>query len=247
LGALFYLSEGNTDSARIEFAQLQAAFAANTNVYSNPFPKSIEDAQNVPAGKARLNIIGFTGLSPIKEEKIYEQYFPFFQNDALRNIQFKLPVLAKRPDNINRVEIIIGHEKFNLELLEDMGAVIQETYNARSSRMFIKTYIRTMVKYIGIDIAATAARSQAKSDLAAIAAAATPLAAKAAFDATESADIRMSRYLPDKAYIGGINLDPGSYDIEIRFCNGSQVIAKEERNVNVKANSLNLVEAVNLK
>jgi hypothetical protein len=247
LGALFYLGEGNADSARIEFAQLRAAFASNTNIYSNPFPKSVENAQNVPDGKARLNIIGFAGLSPIKEEKINEFYFPFLYNNVLKSPRFKIPVLVKRPASINRIEIVIGNEKFNLELLEDMGAVIEETYNARLSRVLIKTYIRTMLKYAAIDIAAVETIRRTDSELVTVLAIASALAAREAFDATESADIRMSRYLPDKAYIGGINLDPGNYDIEIRFYNGNQLIAKEERNVNVRADRLNLVEAVNLK
>jgi hypothetical protein len=247
LGALFYLGEGNADSARIEFARLQAAFAANANVYSHSFPKSVEAAQNVPADKARLNIIGFTRLSPIKEEKINQFYFPFLYNNVLKSPRFKLPVLVKRPGSINRIEIVIGNEKINLELLEDIGAVIQETYNARFSRVVIKTYIRTMLKYAAIDIAAVETIRRTDSDIVTVLAIASALAAREAFDATESADIRMSRYLPDKAYIGGINLDPGNYDIESRFYKGNQLVAGEERNVNVRANGLNLVEAVSLK
>ncbi|MDR0494082.1 MAG: hypothetical protein LBG95_00425, partial [Treponema sp.] len=110
----------------------------------------------------------------------------------MQNPQFKLPILVKRPSRINRVEIVVENEKFNLELLEDMGAVITETYNARFSRVFIKTYIRTMLKYAAIDIAATEARRRAESDLIAVVAVASALAAKGVFDATESADIRMS-------------------------------------------------------
>lgn len=247
LGALFYQAEGNSDSARIEFSILQEAYAANPNVYSSPFPKAITDAQNIPGGKARLNFISFTGLAPVKEEEIFRQMFPFFQNAVLRTPQFKLPVLVNRPCRINRVEIAVGHEKINLELLEDMGAVIRETYNARFSRVFTKTYIRTMLKYAAIDIAAAEARRRAENDLVAVAAVASALAAKGVFDATESADIRMSRYFPAKAFIGGINLDPGNYTVTINFYEGTQLIAKEERSVNVRANGLNLIEAINLK
>jgi hypothetical protein len=77
LAALFYLGEGDTDSARIEFEQLAEAFG-NTKIYPYKVPQAVRDAQNVPGGKARLNIIGFSGLSPIKEEKHYSSIFPFF-------------------------------------------------------------------------------------------------------------------------------------------------------------------------
>ena len=245
LGALFYLGDGNTDSARIEFENLRAAFAANPRVYSHSLPKSIEDIQTVPAGKARLNVISFTGLSPIKEEGLFHQFFPFFNNATLRKPVFKLPIFTKRQSVIDRIEIIIGTEKFNLELLENMGTVVEETYNARFTRLFLKTYIRTMLKYAAIDITATEAVRQGVHPLLAEASA---LATKQAFDATESADIRMSRYFPDKAHVGGINLDPGNYSVAVHYYSRGSIVAKEEyMDVNVRANRLNLIEAVCLK
>jgi hypothetical protein len=247
LGALFYLGEGNADSARIEFERLETAFAANRNIYYNPFPQSAIDAQTVPEGKARLNIIGFTGLSPIKREAVFNQVFPFFNNLVLCYPQFKLPVLAKRPGRVNRVEVTIGKETFNLDLLEDMGAVIEETYNARFSRVFFKTYIRTLLKYAAIDISATEARKRADNDLLAVVSVASALAVKKVFDATEGADVRMSRYLPDKAYIGGMNLEPGNYDVTVHFYAGNQEISREQHNISIRANALNLIESICLK
>jgi len=245
LSVLFYLGEGKQDDARIEFEQLRAAFAANPNVYYHSFPKSANDAQTVPNGKARLNIISFTGLSPVKEEGLFVAVFPFFQSPLLWWPQFKLPKFVKRPSRIDRIEAVIeGGGRFNLELLEDMGAVVEETYNARFGNLFFKTYIRTLLKYAAVDIAAIKVGEQG-GDVAALL---SVIAGKSAADATESADIRMSRYFPDKAYIGGINLDPGTYTITVNYYSRGSVIAREEyRDVRVRANALNLVETVNLK
>ncbi|MDR0289490.1 MAG: hypothetical protein LBI06_00970 [Treponema sp.] len=249
LSALFYLGDGNADSARIEFDRMRTAFAASPHVYSNPFPQAAFAAQNIPAEMARLNIVSFTGLSPIKEEETFNQVFPFFQNAVLWYPQFKLPVLVKRQSRIDRIEVIIdGEGSFALELLENMGAVIEETYNARFSRIFFKTYIRTLLKYAAVDIAVSEARRRATSPLVEVAAVASALVAKTAFDATEAADIRMSRYLPDKAYIGGINLEPGIYNVAVHYYSGGQIIATDEReNVAVRTNRLNLIETVNLR
>jgi uncharacterized protein YfaP (DUF2135 family) len=58
----------------------------------------------------------------------------------------------------------------------------------------------------------------------------------------------MSRYLPDKAYIGGINLDPGTYQVYINYYHGNKIIFRDEhKNVVVKKNGLNLIESVKLK
>jgi len=244
LSALFYLSDGKADSARIEFEQLQAAFASNSKVYYNPVPKSVKDIQTVPAGKARLNVIGFSGLSPVKEEGQFYVSFPL-SIPLLCQPVFKLPKFVKRPSSINRIEVVVeGGDKFDLELLEDMGSVIEETYNARFSQIFFKTFVRLFTKYAAVVVTAHLAYEQG-GDLAMLAAA---IAGKAAADASEGADIRMARYIPDKAYIGGINLDSGTYNITINYYSGNRIVAQDERRgVAVKANAVNLVETISLK
>jgi hypothetical protein len=244
LGALFYQADGNTESANIEFNQVYRAYSTNKNIYRGEVPKAVEDSRDVPPGMARLNIISFTGLSPVKEEQLVIHYLPF-QHPVLQIAMFRLPILVKRPGRIDRIEVEIdGGEKFDLGLLEDMGAVIEETFNARSSNILLKTYIRTIIKYVVADIAAMEAEKRQDALTGLMIAA----AARAAMDASEKADIRMSRYLPDRAYIGGINLDPGTYSVTIKYCNGNQVIYDEKfTDVTVKSGGLNLLQSVRLK
>jgi len=255
LSALFYQGQGKTDDARIEFDKLNAAFTDNPKIYYHPFPESAEDAQNIPPEKARLNILAFAGLSPIKEEKVYNQYFPFFRNKALHYTQFKLPVLVKRPSIIDRIQVkISGQKSFDLELIEDMGAVAKETYNARFTNMFNKTYIRTIIKYATADAGATKAASrfdkenEEENESGLFISLLASIAGKLAADSSEAADIRMGRYFPDKAYIGGINLDPGIYSVSVIFYNQGNVVATDEyTELYVRANTLNLIEAASLR
>jgi len=255
LSALFYQGQGNTDDARIEFDKLYEAFSGNPKVYYHPVPNSVEDAQDIPPGKARLNVVAFAGLSPVKEEKVYYQYFPFFSNKALRYTQFKLPVLVRRPSIIDRIQVkISGQESFDLELIEDMGAVARETYNARFANMFFKTYIRTIIKYATADVGATKAASELdkgneeEKETGLFLSLAASIAGKLAADSSEAADIRMGRYFPDKAYIGGINLDPGVYSVNVTFYNQGRVVAMDDYSeLYVKANALNLIEAASLR
>ena len=128
LSAIFYQAERNHDSARIEFEQIPRAFSANSSLYRFPIPEAVEEAQNVPADLARLNIISFTGLSPVKEEQRITHFLPF-RHPVLAVASFKLPVLTRRPSMITRVEVIVEKEdvltgRFNLELIEDISAVI---------------------------------------------------------------------------------------------------------------------------
>ncbi|MCL2764075.1 MAG: hypothetical protein FWD40_02190 [Treponema sp.] len=244
LGALFYQANGNTDSARIEFDQLHRAFRTNTGIYYNQVPKAVDEARNVPDRMGRLNVISFTGLSPIKEEQHILHFLPF-QHPILAIASLKLPVLVSRQSAINRIEVVVeGIGSFDMELLEDMGAVIIETFAARFSSIFLKTYIRTIIKYVVADaVAYETARNQG-----ALSGLMVALAARAAMDASESADIRMSRFLPDKAYIGGINLDPGTYSVIINYYHGSRLISQDiHTDVVVNRRSLNLLQSVNLR
>jgi hypothetical protein len=242
LGALFYQGAGNTDAARIEFEQINRAFT-NSSVYRHPIPSAVDAARNVPPGKARLNIISFAGLSPIKQETRTVFYLPF-SHPVLRIADFKLPVLQRRPSLITRIETVVNGNRFNLELLEDMNAVIEETFNAHYSNIALKTYIRAIIKYAAADIAAMETARQ-QGDMAGLLVAA---AARTALELSEAADTRMTRYLPGKAYIGGINLDPGTYSVIINYYNGNSIIASMEyKDVNVKLNGLNILESVNLK
>jgi len=248
LGALFFQTDGNYDATRIERGQLEQAFAENRSLYYNPIPKAAQDAFNVPPESARLNIICFTGLSPVKEEKRVTHYLPF-QHPILQVAYFKLPGLKKRASLISRIEVIVEGAAgiaggFNMELLEDMGAVIEETFKARYSNILIKTYIRTILKYAVADIAAmeTIKKSGEFAGLS------VATAARIGADATESADIRMSRFLPDKAYIGGINLDPGVYSVIINYYQGNDLIYSDAReDVKVSDDELNLLQSINLR
>jgi hypothetical protein len=252
LGFLFYLGEGKTDDARIELEQLHAAFADNPAIYANPVPNSVGEAMNVPPGKARLNIIGFAGLSPIKEEGRFPGIFLFLRYPELRRPVFKLPKFVKRKSSINTIEVVVGEtNKFRLELLEDMGAVMEETFNARFSNIFLKTYCRVLLKYVVAEITAYQidyASDDKKDKAPSLEASMLVMFQKMAIDASENADVRMSRYFPDKAYIGGINLDPGTYTVTVNYYSGGKIVARDEHsNVNVRADVLNLIESVSLR
>jgi len=249
LSALFYQADGNADSARIEFDQIERAFYANRNVYQNKVPASVEQARNVPEGMARLNIISFTGLSPIKKETFVIHFLPL-QHPVLKIAALKLPDMVRRPSAITRIEVIADRtdrtdraESFYLELLEDMGSVVEETFKARYANILIKTYIRTILKYLTADTATVEATRKGNEFSGFL----TAIAARSAFSLTESADIRMSRYFPDKAYIGGINLDPGNYTIIINYYNGNHLVAWEQTETVISINRLNLLHTVNLR
>ncbi|MDR2542269.1 MAG: hypothetical protein LBC80_02320 [Treponema sp.] len=243
LSVLFYQATGDIDSARIEYEQIHRAFSANRDIYRHQIPSAVEASrtQNIPRGMARLNVLAFSGLSPVKEEQMLIHYIPF---PISTMASLSLPILVNRPNQVTRIEVIVeGADSFNLELLEDMGAVIEETYKARFASIFIKTYIRSILKHVTAGVAAR----QVERRHGTFAGILTLVGGFIFAQATERADIRMSRFLPNHAHIGGINLDPGTYSVIINYYNGNSVIANEHKEVTVNSGRLNLLQSVNLR
>jgi hypothetical protein len=253
LGALFYRADGAYDDARVNLLQLQDAFITAPNVYYNPIPASLmlsgeagnETAEELllPKNKARLNFVCFTGLSPVKKETDIMFLLPF--QYGLDYAHIRLPELIPRVDTVTSIGIVTGDGKeATLNLLEDIGKAVEETYKAKYNSVFLKTLIRTVVKYAAVYVIAESAAQSSGSESAGNLAA---LAAKITFDATERADIRMERYLPAKAWIGAVNLDPGQNTVTINYYSGTKKIHTEQKTIQAEAGRLNLVEGICLK
>jgi hypothetical protein len=243
LGALFYRGEGLRDDARIDLEELRRVYAEAPGIYPQPLPASLEDELLVPRGKGRLNVIGFAGLSPVKEEMVEIVPLPFdFPNNIAK---LSLPKMAERPSAVTRIEVAVETgETFELELLEDMGLVARETFKAREGLIFAKTLVRIAVK-AALAAAATGAASDQGGGLMGLL---MGVGTSIAVNASEQADIRMSRYFPRYAFTGGLNLDPGVYTITVNYYGpGGLVQSLVRPGVPVEAGKLNLVETVCLR
>jgi hypothetical protein len=250
LGAVFALTDGNKDMARFQLFELQNAFAAP--VYSGipvPAPVVVTGERgseqgpllDIPAGKGQLHVLAFAGLSPIKEEELQRALFPFLRTPTLAIAELKVPVLKLRPSAVSSITVSVeGVKTFNLEVLEDIGAVLTDTFNGHRSSVYLKTFIRTLAKYIVADVATQEAIEQGTPQLAAMVIA---LGAKKALNATEAADVRAGRYLPGKAYIGALDLNPGTYNVTVTYSTGNTIT----KTVNITAGKIALVETVLLK
>ncbi|MDR1278440.1 MAG: hypothetical protein LBK02_06790 [Treponema sp.] len=241
LAMIFYRGDDRPDDARISREAISAIYAASPTVYSGSLPASIAEEASIPAGKARLNFLSFTGLSPVKEQKVEDMDLRLFPSiGRFSPGTLALPVLVERPSVVTGVTVDVNGEKVQLELLEDISKVVEETFTVKYPAIRAKAYIRSLLKYVSVEVAAQVAVNQGLPDLAVVAAG---LGAKKIADVSEKADIRAGRYLPGKAFVGGITLDPGSYDVTFTFSNGDTVV----KTINVAANKTNLVEAFNLK
>jgi hypothetical protein len=241
LGMLFYSGTGKRDDARIDQQQLLLAMADAPSIYPNPVPSSIKDELNVLQGMARLNVIGFAGRSPVKKEEVIRI--------SLKNawIKIALPVMISRPSVVSSIEVVLDSgESFALELLEDMSAVAAATFSQRKNLIYTKSVVRASVKGIAASVFnAAAEESNDNKGIFTLLGLGSQLLA----EASEQADLRIARYFPGKAYVGGINLKPGVYSFTVIFYGSNKSVIAERRheNVRVAANTLNLTEDVCLR
>ena len=241
VSALLYRAKGDYDDVRIDLGELLRAYELAPAVYDHSPPSSLADEQSIPSGMARLNVIGFTGLSPVKEEIRITIPLPFPPPNSLATLA--LPKMTDRPSDIESMEVVLDTgQKFDLELLEDISKVAQETFKGKYGLTFVKAAARTVLKAAAGAGAAHLAKEQGGE----LAGYLTGLAGLIVADASEKADLRLSRYFPARALVGGINLVPGTYSIMVNYYDhGGRLIATDRQdNIVVEMNKLNLAHFV---
>jgi len=243
LGMLFYRGAGMEDDVRIDRDHLLAAFANAPEVYKHQVPKSLSGEMYIPRGMARLNVIAFGGLSPIKIETVIRIPLP-----EGRWIKIALPEMQSRQSAVNRVELVIdGGGSYEFELLEDIDAVARETFKLRAEVIYLKTVIRATIKSVSSSALSAAARETSGNE--SLVLGLFSLFAQVIAEVSESADIRIARFFPARAYIAGINLPPGNYSFSVKYYNrqGREIAVTRHENMAVRENVLNLAEAVCLR
>ncbi|GHV75703.1 hypothetical protein AGMMS49942_05240 [Spirochaetia bacterium] len=242
LGMLFYRGNGNYDDARIERDQVKIAFANAPSIYTYPAPASLEEELDIPQGKARFNVIGFSGFAPVKEEENLRIPIP-----GPRYIKISLPVLVYRPSVVTRVAVQFDSgESFDLELLEDIEAIARETFKEKAHLSYLKSVLRGTLK--GVTSSVLGGVGDEVGGDAGLILGILSIGAQVFAEVSEKADLRISRYFPARAYVGGITLTPGTYSYTVTYYSGNRVVnTYRQEQVRIRAGGLNLAETACLR
>jgi uncharacterized protein len=247
ISMLMYRSEGNPDDARIDYNQLKDAFVLQSELYHFDVPHSIDGDIEIPRGMARLNIISFTGLAPVKVENTVRV------TTAGTYYKLALPEMKKRGSRIAYAEVTAlsktddSASTQRMEKIESIEDIALDTYQQHYALIFTKTLARSIAK------AATTAvlndRSQNEQGSAAGLFSLLSLASALTTEVTERADVRTSRYFPAAASVAGMNLVPGTYDISVKYYDDHGTVVAERKFPDraISSQALNLVESVCLR
>ncbi|MEX2444441.1 MAG: hypothetical protein WD492_12600, partial [Alkalispirochaeta sp.] len=270
LSMIMYRADGNYDGARIDWEEMQEAFVQQSNLYDFPLP--LDETVIERTAGARLSVLAFTGEAPAKRaetlyvvtfdnrvEIIYagegdqgrlipEGYAGFYYPGVEGGYRFKfqLPRMVLRGSEVTRIRVVVdGDPVGELDMLESMEQIALDTFQVREPLIFLKTVTRTIVKGIAAQKGKEqmqAAGADSGSLLGMAAGLIGSVATDVAVDASEQADLRVSRYFPARAHVGEWDVDPGNRTVEIEYYGGNGLIRVETVGpVNVRPGELNFV------
>ena len=257
-----YSADGKMDDARIDYDLLRRAFQEQPYIYDFEVPKIKYSSQD----KAIVSIVGMAGLSPVKEalnlrlrtdkdlnlvqilytdpkgeNPVYEQLPIPVSEDFY--FKFSIPQIVSRPSYISRIRVYSDSIPLGeLQLLEDVGSVARETFEAKKTLIYLRTVARCISKGLA------AHKAKKKADTGGVGGWLKKAAIDAVTDISENADLRCSRLLPGKIYVGDFEVEPGTYNFTIEFLSQDDAVISttEIKGYKVLKNGLNLLEAFSL-
>ncbi len=243
LSMLIYRAEGKQDDARIDLEKLESAWQELPHIYDFPMPQVRNFLKT--SNKVKYNFNAFVGKSPVKKARtLYihteknlliiaeTEQLPEGQTEleSLNTIpwdgiekgyhfKFQLPYMEKRPSKVAKVKVFVDDlPGFELFKIEDIGNIALETYKVKEPVIYLKTIIRTVAKGLFAKKRKEEIDKEVKNSILSFAA---RLATDLAVDATENADLRISRFFPGSVLTGEIELDAGLHNVRFEFYDAS--------------------------
>ncbi len=287
-----YAADGLFDDAQIDRRKLEEAYRTQPHVYPFQLPDVRYSTPRTPV----LSVVALAGLSPTKEalnlrirtdkdlnlvQVLYtdgkregqEYGHIFLPIDVDYYFKFSIPQIVSRPSAVRTVRLSADSRRIGeLRLLEDVGLVAAETFEARKSLIYLRAVGRAVFKgLLGEKLKKKAEGEKTKrkkkskkgkrdgssekegarrNDMGArFGTWLQKVAVDVAMEVSESADLRCSELLPGKVLVGDFEIEPGIYDLRIDFIGaGGRILeSKEFPRYEVEGGGrLNLIEAVYL-
>ena len=248
LTMLLHRADGDMDAAKYDQRMIGDAYRTQPDIYSGfQTPSFVKEELSIPAKKARLNVLAFSGIAPVKYE----------ERSSTQDFVIAYPIMKRNQSSVKWMTVTAINAKtgksqtIRMEQIESIDNIALDTFKRRSEVIYKKALARMIVK--GVTTVASREIGDSLSDssdstVATIGLILTVFSAanRLADEAAERADLRTSRYLPARADVAGLTLDPGTYDVNVCFYGDSAdaPLAKREfKSVELKPKKLALLEA----
>ncbi|HEY9166201.1 MAG TPA: hypothetical protein VIS48_08585 [Candidatus Kryptonia bacterium] len=263
ISMLMYRTDGKYDDARIDADKINEAWNTEAALYD--FDKPDVSSWIQDEDKARLDVVSLVGKSPELFARVltihtFKDAVAIYQSDGKKekrlemfpwdgmkdgyHFKFSLPYMEKKGTSVARVTVELnGGEVGNMQTIESIENVAEETYKLHEGITYLKTIIRTIVKGL---LNEKANEELDKKTGGGVWGSLTRAATSAAVDVSENADLRLSRYFPARALVQEVRVDPGTYHLVLKYysSDGTLLHADDKGTITVRANALNLFRSV---
>jgi len=262
LSMRMYAAAGKFDDARIDRDYLKEAFATQPFIYDFALPDIKYQAED----RAILSVVALAGLAPRKEalnlrirtDKDLGLVQVLYTDTETENpeyghlpinvkadyyFKFAIPRIVTRPSEVGRIRVLADSVEIGeLQLLEDVGTVATETFEAKKSLIYIRSVARAVAKGL------VTHKLKKKADTGGLEGWLKKTAIDVASDISENADLRSAQLLPGLIFVGDFAIDPGTYDltVEIYSTDNQLITTWFFENYPVTPTGLNLIEVFSL-
>lgn len=245
---LYYRSIRDNNQVNYSERMIRDVFKNSPDIYNFSIPNSIKKEKDVKASDTYVNFVILSGTSAQKIEKK-----EIYSNELV----LSLPELYIPQSQINFITVTLKNKKTNktyeipLEKIEDIGNIEKDVFKTHSKLIYYKSVARSITKAGGTLGAGVAGDVLSDSDNMTLSIVGEILSAASSKQndfntSTERADLRHSKYLPGRVDVGGYNVEPGNYSVEIKYYNldnGKIIYSEVMDNINVEKGKLNLISS----
>ena len=247
ISLLLYRANNQMDSAEVDRKKIEEAFKTQPNLYPFDIPLAVNEEFLIPANMARLNILGFAGLAPVKIEETIDT----FSTDGIA-FKLALPEMQKRGTKVDSISVVVYGESNDfyvesLEKIESIENIAYDTFAEKKALIHTKAFLRALSK-TAVSTTLDVLDSSYLEENGELSAGLTLLsiASKVWIAASEFADIRTSQFFPAEVFVGGLTIPEGTYVVQVKFQDSRGRTLSEEiiKDVVVTKNNVNLVESL---
>lgn len=249
LSLIMYRSTGKLDSAEVDKKYIDSAFKMQPSLYNFPIPSAVSEEFCIPENLGRLNVFAFSGLSPIKVEEVMR----IASNDGSFYYKIALPEMQRQNSVVYSGEVFVYNlqgelvANANLEKMESIENIAIDMFEQKKDLLYLKATARSISKSVATSVWGSLADSETDVATASFFSLMQVVSAVST-EVSERADVRSSKFFPATAWVAGINVPAGEYNVTVVYKNSSGNIVKEEVfPVIVDLAELNLLESICLR
>ncbi len=254
LSSLFAFEYGDYDTFRISRDKAQATYKILPTYYQEKKYDAFDTLESVKKDSTVINFLAFSGLAPIKITKVdrnvlvldeYVDENGVYHKPYYTNVIYSVP--QERGTNVKKIEVLIDGKKYYLQAFENLGKIAYEALQQTCSGEYVRAYIRAISREIAKSVADSSAvqegQTYAQSSIF------SDVFTLFSYAAEGSGDLRCSHFFPSMSWIGSFEIDPGKYNIQVKYLNSrNEVIYQEEiKDFKVAKSKANLVEILSAK